>query len=154
MVTKLAKQRKTSSSKGRRPRATRTAAAMSDDLTAREMAARVQKAFEKGYLGGSTGAVSYEKSANGIGADTVFFATMIFQSIRKNLGKPELPNGKADPPAGTKASAERHGAEVRKIQAKGDVTLLNILSTFYALKPELCRKADGTPAVRGLVCEF
>lgn len=124
-------------------------AAGSENAIAREMANRVQDEFEAGYREDFTGVIPYETSSQGISADTVFFHLMIYRSIEKNFehipDKPELSEG-------TKKAAREHGALVSKLSRP--VKLIDILTTFYAVKEKYCPMTKAGLRPLGPVCEF
>lgn len=115
-----------------------------------KMKKHVKKSFEDGYGSG----VKYERHADGVGADTIFFDQMIKASIGKHIGK-DLPD-KDEPPPGTTHTATDHGKKVKEMQAaQGEkvITLLTIMRTFYDVKGT-CLEKDGRMGARGAVCDF
>lgn len=123
--------------------------ALDHHFTALLMTKKVKKFFEGGY----GGTVTYEKGGDGTTADLMFFDMLIYKSIRKHLDEGNLPPGKDDPPRLTEEAAKDHGKALKTLQPSGDLTFLNIMTTFYKVKAVRCGTRDSVSAL-GFVCDF
>jgi hypothetical protein len=122
--------------------------------TARALVARVKLAFEDGYDPGKL--VRYEQNAiAGFSADEVFFGTMIYKSVLKNLRAGNLPKNEPEPPARAKKAATAHGRAAAADQSKEPLRLGTILKSFYKIKAEHCPLPPSDKGeLLGFVCDI